>query len=61
MSLQGAELKDDVLGIYIDGVNKVVRLSDRRFGKMKGALRWALAVGCLSGSQLEVLVGHLIF
>ena len=52
---------DEVLGIFIDGPRKLVRLSDRRYSRVRGCLQWVLHRGRLSGRELECLLGHLTF
>eukprot|EP00971_Amphidinium_carterae_P101760 2014011-Amphidinium_carterae.1 len=59
--LSEAVSTDEALGICIDGKTRQATLSEKRFGRLRGALFWILQQQRVNGKQLEVLVGHLTF
>ncbi len=57
----GATWCDEALGELIDGKQLLVRMSDKRYSRIKGTIDWFLARRKASGEQFEILGGHLTF
>ena len=57
----GAVLEDEILGIVVCGVRGEVRVSARRFAKLRAGLQCFLSKRWVARDQVEVFVGHLTF
>ena len=51
----------ELLGLRVDGKQKELRMSSRRYWRIKYALEWDLQARKASGKQLERIIGHTTF
>lgn len=59
--LSEAALEDEAIAVFVHERHMLLRLSDQRFAKIRGTLRWSLARWRRTGRQLDIIVGHLTF
>ena len=56
-----ASTNTELLGLVVDGKRKEIRMSPKRFWRIRYAIEWVLSREKVSGKTIERIIGHITF
>ena len=56
-----ASTNTELLGLVVDGKRKEIRMSPRRYWRIRYAIEWVLSREKVSGKTIERIIGHITF
>ena len=56
-----ADTQCELLGMFVDGEKKEIRMTSKRFWRIRWGLEWMLRKGKVRGRLLEKIIGHVTF